>query len=79
MLVDCIVDQKVFKPEVNTGPASVLSSASVKLTGLVNTNDHSAVYPFLSDVYKNHGYIVLSTAREGQINELLCFLMMVGG
>ena len=46
VLVDCIVDQEVFKPEVNTGPASVLSSASVKLTGLVNPNDHRAVYYF---------------------------------
>jgi len=46
VLVDCIVDQKVFKPEVNTGPASVLSSASAELTGLVNPNGHSAVYYF---------------------------------
>ena len=41
-----MVDQKVLKPEVNTGPASVLSFASAKLTGLVNPNDHSAVYYF---------------------------------
>jgi hypothetical protein len=46
VLVDCIVDQEVYKPEVNTGPVSVLSSVSVKLTGLVNPNDHSAVYYF---------------------------------
>jgi hypothetical protein len=46
VLVDCMVDQKFYNPEVNTGPASVLSSDSVNLAGLVNPNDQSAVYYF---------------------------------
>jgi hypothetical protein len=46
VLVDCIVDQEFYNPEVNTGPASVLSSDSVNLTGLVNPNDQSAEYYF---------------------------------
>ncbi len=46
VLVDCIVNQEFYKPEINTGPASVLSSDSANLTGLVNPNDQSAVYYF---------------------------------
>jgi hypothetical protein len=46
VLVDCIVDQEFYNPEVNTGPASVISSDSVNLTGLVNPNDQSAEYYF---------------------------------
>jgi hypothetical protein len=41
-----MVDQKFYNPEVNTGPASVISSDSVNLTGLVNPNDQSAEYYF---------------------------------
>jgi phosphodiesterase/alkaline phosphatase D-like protein len=41
-----MVDQKFYNPEVNTGSASVLSSDSVNLTGLVNPNDQSAEYYF---------------------------------